>query len=48
MHGKLYRAITWNLTFLDLYNSKPLPGKKNNDVQFTTGLGFAFGAKAAK
>lgn len=43
--SKLYRAITWNLTFLDLYNSNPVPGKKNNDVQFTTGLGFAFGAK---
>jgi putative salt-induced outer membrane protein YdiY len=46
--SKLYRAITWNLTFLDIYNSRPLPGKKDNDLQFTTGLGLTFGAKAAK
>jgi putative salt-induced outer membrane protein YdiY len=44
--SKLYRAITWNLTFTDLYNSKPVAGKKNNDVLFTTGLGLSFGAKA--
>jgi putative salt-induced outer membrane protein YdiY len=44
--SKLYRAITWNLNFTDLYNSKPVAGKKNNDVLFTTGLGLSFGAKA--
>ena len=45
--SKLYRAITWNLSFTDLYNSRPVEGKKNNDLVFTTGLGLTFG-KAAK
>ena len=44
--SKLYRAITWNLNFGDRYNSKPVAGKKNNDVLLTTGLGLTFGAKA--
>jgi Protein of unknown function, DUF481 len=44
--SKLYRAITWNLNFGDRYNSKPVAGKKDNDVLFTTGLGLSFGAKA--
>jgi putative salt-induced outer membrane protein YdiY len=42
---KFYRAITWNLNFTDRYNSKPVAGKKNNDVLFTTGLGLTFGQK---
>jgi putative salt-induced outer membrane protein YdiY len=46
MASKLYRAITWNLNFGDRYNSKPVPGKRNNDVLLTTGLGLSFGAKA--
>jgi len=41
--SKLYRAITWNLNFGDRYNSKPVAGKKNNDVLFTTGVGLSFG-----
>ncbi len=40
---KLYRVLTWNLNFGDRYNSKPVEGKKNNDLLLTTGLGFAFG-----
>ena len=40
---KLYRVLTWNLNFGDRYNSKPVEGKKNNDILLTTGLGFAFG-----
>ena len=44
--SKLYRAITWNLNFGDRYNSKPVEGKKNNDVLLTTGLGLSFGGKA--
>ena len=44
--SKLYRILTWNLNFGDRYNSKPVPGKKNNDLLLTTGLGFTFGAKA--
>jgi hypothetical protein len=44
--SKLYRAITWNLNFGDRYNSRPVAGKKDNDVLFTTGLGLSFGGKA--
>ncbi len=43
--SKLYRAITWNLNFGDRYNSKPVAGKKDNDLLLTTGLGLTFGAK---
>jgi putative salt-induced outer membrane protein YdiY len=44
--SKLYRALTWNLNFDDIYNSHPVPGKKNNDLLLTTGVGITFGAKA--
>ena len=44
--SKFYRALTWNLNFGDIYNSQPVPGKKNNDLLLTTGLGITFGAKA--
>lgn len=43
--SKFYRALTWNLNFGDIYNSKPIPGKKDNDLILTTGLGITFGAK---
>ena len=44
--SKLYRAITWNLNFGDRYNSRPVAGKKNNDILLTTGLGLTFGNRA--
>jgi len=44
--SKFYRALTWNLNFGDIYNSEPVPGKKDNDLLLTTGLGITFGAKA--
>lgn len=44
--SKFYRAITWNVNFGDRYNSRPVAGKKNNDLLLTTGLGVAFGGKA--
>ncbi len=44
--SKFYRAFTWNLNFGDRYNSRPVAGKKDNDVLLTTGLGLAFGGKA--
>jgi putative salt-induced outer membrane protein YdiY len=44
--SKLYRAVTWNLNFGDRYNSRPVAGKKDNDVLLTTGLGLTFGGKA--
>jgi putative salt-induced outer membrane protein YdiY len=43
--SKFYRALTWNLNFTDLYNSQPVPGKRNNDIVLTTGIGITFGAK---
>jgi len=42
---KLHGALTWNVNFADRYVSNPVPGKKNNDVLLTTGLGLTFGAK---
>ena len=42
---KFYRALTWNLTLGDIYNSIPVPGKRNNDLVLTTGVGISFGAK---
>ena len=44
--SKFYHALTWNLNFGDIYNSHPVPGKKDNDLLLTTGLGITFGAKA--
>jgi putative salt-induced outer membrane protein YdiY len=44
--SRLYRALTWNLNFGDRYNSKPVPGTKNNDLLLTVGLGLTFGAQA--
>jgi putative salt-induced outer membrane protein YdiY len=42
---KLNGWMTANLLFNDQYNSQPVLGNKKNDVLFTTGLGFTFGAK---
>ncbi len=43
---KLNGWMTANLLFNDRYNSQPVLGNKNNDILFTTGLGFIFGAKS--
>lgn len=45
---KLNGWMTANANFLDQYVSQPVLGNKNNNVLFTTGLGFTFGAKPAK
>lgn len=45
---KLNGWLTANANFLDQYVSQPVPGNKKNNVVFTTGLGFTFGAKSAK
>jgi putative salt-induced outer membrane protein YdiY len=44
---KLNGWMTANANFLDQYVSQPVPGNKKNNVIFTTGLGFTFGAKKA-
>ena len=41
---KLNNWMTANLLFNDRYNSEPVLGNKKNDVLFTSGLGFTFGA----
>jgi putative salt-induced outer membrane protein YdiY len=40
---KISKWLTANMNFGDQYVSEPVPGNKNNDLIFTTGLGFAFG-----
>ncbi len=45
---KINGWLTSNLNFNDRYNSAPVLGNKNNDILFTAGLGFTFGAKPAK
>ena len=42
---KLNGWLTANANFLDQYVSQPVPGNKKNNVVFTTGLGFTFGAQ---
>lgn len=38
----LRKWLSWQLTFSDRYLSDPAPGRKKNDVLFTTGLRFTF------
>jgi len=45
---KINGWLTSNLNFNDRYNSAPVLGNKKNDVLFTAGVGFTFGAKPAK
>lgn len=40
---KLKKWFTWNLALSDRYLSNPAPGRKTNDLLYTTGLGFTFG-----
>jgi len=43
---KLNHWLTANMNFNDQYVNKPVPGNKYNNIIFTTGLGFTFGAPA--
>jgi len=45
---KINGWLTSNLNFNDRYNSAPVLGNKKNDILFTAGVGFTFGAKPAK
>jgi len=38
----LTRWLSWQLTYSDRYLSNPVPGRKNNDVLFTTGFRITF------
>lgn len=37
---QLTKWLTWNAAFSDRYLSNPVPGRKKNDVLYTTGFGF--------
>jgi hypothetical protein len=44
---KLYKWISWQLTFSDRYLTNPVPGTQKNDLLLTTGLRMAFGKAAS-
>ena len=46
LNTKVYKRLSWQLTFSDRYTSFPLPGKKNNDLLFSTGVGISVGSAA--
>jgi hypothetical protein len=39
---KLSRWLNWNLSLSDRYLNHPAPGRKTNDLLYTTGLGITF------
>jgi hypothetical protein len=38
----LTKWLNWNVSLSDRNLSAPAPGRKNNDLLYTTGLGFTF------
>jgi putative salt-induced outer membrane protein YdiY len=45
LNTKIKSFLSWQTTFSDIYVTNPQSGTKNNDVIFTTGLGFNFTRK---
>jgi putative salt-induced outer membrane protein YdiY len=43
---KVYKRLSWQVTFSDRYSSFPLPGKKGNDLLLSTGVGITVGNAA--
>lgn len=41
MAVQLTKWLVWNAAFSDRYLSNPVPGRKKNDLLYTTGFGFA-------
>lgn len=39
---QLTKWLNWNVAISDRYLSNPVPGRKSNDMLYTTGLGFSF------
>jgi hypothetical protein len=39
---QLTKWLNWNVSLSDRYLSNPVSGRKNNDLLYTTGLGFTF------
>ncbi|MBI4904448.1 MAG: DUF481 domain-containing protein [Acidobacteria bacterium] len=42
LNTKLTKWLTWNAALSDRFLSNPAPGRKKNDVLFSTGFGFTF------
>ena len=42
MSTKLSKWLTWNISLSDRYLNSPAPGRKTNDLLYTTGLGITF------
>jgi len=38
----LFNNVSWNVTLIDLYDSKPTAGVSNNDLQIRSGIGISF------
>jgi hypothetical protein len=38
----IYKFLEWNFGVNDRYQTDPLPGRKGNDILFTTGVRFSF------
>ena len=38
--AQLTKWLTWSVSVSDRYLSNPVAGRKNNDLLYTTGLGF--------
>jgi putative salt-induced outer membrane protein YdiY len=39
---RLSKWLTWNVSLSDRYLNRPAPGRKTNDLLYTTGLGITF------
>ena len=39
---RLTRWLTWNASISDRYLSNPVPGRRKNDLLYTTGVGVTF------
>ena len=39
---KISKWLSWNVSLSDRYLSNPAPGRKTNDLLYTTGLGITF------
>ncbi|MFN0166730.1 MAG: DUF481 domain-containing protein [Bryobacteraceae bacterium] len=39
---QLTKWLNWNVSLSDRYLTNPVPGRKSNDLLYTTGLGFTF------
>ena len=43
---KLWKRLSWDVSLSDRYLSNPAPGRKTNDLLYTTGLGISFARRS--